>query len=74
MASGTSLYLVAAAALDAGRPGVAWPARLLAVVAFAVVLAGGWLGGTLVFTYGIRVDQAVDKPAAEALRPGKSGG
>jgi uncharacterized membrane protein len=41
----------------------------LTLVAFAVLTLGGWLGGTIVFVYGMRVLGLDDAPAAEAVLP-----
>lgn len=47
-------------------------AVLLGVTAFAVLLAGGFLGGTLAYVYGIRVLKRPDTPTADALIPGRA--
>ena len=44
----------------------------LGVVAEALLTAGGYLGGTLVFVYGVRVLGRRDAGAAEALIPGRA--
>jgi hypothetical protein len=43
---------------------------VLAVIAEATLAAGGYLGGTIVFVYGERVEGARELPVADALRPG----
>jgi uncharacterized membrane protein len=47
-------------------------AVVLGVVAELLLVAGGYLGGTLVFVYGVRVLKRRDTPVAEALVPGRS--
>lgn len=42
---------------------------VVGLIAEGVLAAGGYLGGTLVFVYGERVEGRVDTPVAEALRP-----
>jgi uncharacterized membrane protein len=39
------------------------------VVAFAVLLVGGWLGGAITFVHGMRVLNLVEEPAARAAAP-----
>lgn len=59
--------------LDGYRRGeVEGLALLLGVVAFAVLLAGGYLGGTLAYVYGVRVLKRPDVPVADALIPGRA--
>jgi uncharacterized membrane protein len=41
----------------------------LTIVGFAVLTLGGWLGGTIVFVYGMRVLSLQDAPAVEAVKP-----
>jgi uncharacterized membrane protein len=41
----------------------------LTLVAFAILTLGGWLGGTIVFVYGMRVLGLDEAPALEAVRP-----
>jgi len=41
----------------------------LTLVGFAVLTLGGWLGGTIVFVYGMRVLGADKAPALEAVKP-----
>ena len=45
---------------------------VLGICAFAVLLAGGLLGGTLAYVYGIRVLKRPDVPVADALVPGRA--
>src|SRR5919197_2933346 len=43
---------------------------IVALVAEAVLAVGGYIGGTIVFVYGERVEGRRDAPIAAALRPG----
>lgn len=52
---------------DAGALG-AGPLALT-LVAFATLTLGGWLGGTIVFVYGMRVLGLAEAPALEAVKP-----
>lgn len=45
-------------------------ALVLVLSAFAVLTAGGWLGGAIVFVHGMRVLSLADEPAARAMAPG----
>jgi hypothetical protein len=47
-------------------------ALLLGVVAQLLLTAGGYMGGTLVFVYGIRVLKRRETPVSDALIPGRS--
>ena len=58
------------------RPGynadeVRTAAWIVGLLALAVLGAGGYIGGTLVFVYGIRVVKRADTPPADALTPGR---
>ena len=44
-------------------------AFILTLVGFFLLAAGGWLGGTVVFTYGMRVLNLVEEPAHHAVSP-----
>jgi len=44
-------------------------AYTLTVIGFALLTLGGWLGGAIVFTYGMRVLRLVDEPAGRAVTP-----
>jgi len=48
-------------------------ALVLGILAELVLTAGGYLGGTLVFVYGVRVLKRRDAPIADALVPGRAG-
>jgi uncharacterized membrane protein len=39
------------------------------LVGFALLTLGGWLGGAIVFTHGMRVLKLVDEPATRAVSP-----
>jgi uncharacterized membrane protein len=43
---------------------------IVALIAEAVLAGGGYLGGTIVFVYGERVEGRRDTPVARAIRPG----
>lgn len=64
-------FLVAAALLadgwDSGE--VSGAGVLVALAAEALLTLGGWLGGTIVYVYGMRVLDAPDQPALEAVSP-----
>ena len=45
---------------------------VLGLIAEGVLAAGGFIGGTLVFVYGVRVLKRADEPVATALIPGRS--
>jgi uncharacterized membrane protein len=40
------------------------------IIGFVALTVGGWLGGTVVFTHGMRVLSLVDEPTARAITPG----
>jgi uncharacterized membrane protein len=42
---------------------------VLTVVGFLILSLGGWLGGAVVFTHGMRVLKLVDEPARNAAAP-----
>ena len=42
---------------------------VMTLIGFAILTLGGWLGGAIVFTYGMRVLNLVDEPANEQLPP-----
>ena len=44
-------------------------AFILTLVGFLMLTVGGWLGGTLVFNYGMRVLNLVEEPASRATSP-----
>jgi hypothetical protein len=42
---------------------------VLTLIGFAAMTVGGWLGGAIVFVYGMRVLSLVDEPAGRAASP-----
>ena len=42
---------------------------LLTLAGYVLLAAGGWLGGAIVFTYGMRVLNLVEEPASRAVSP-----
>jgi uncharacterized membrane protein len=42
---------------------------ILTLIAFGLLTLGGWLGGAIVFTYGMRVLELVEEPAHRAVSP-----
>jgi uncharacterized membrane protein len=44
-------------------------ALVLTLVGFALLTVGGWLGGAIVFTHGMRVLKLVDEPTGRAVSP-----
>jgi Predicted membrane protein (DUF2231). len=42
---------------------------ILTLIGFGLLTLGGWLGGAVVFTFGMRVLSLVDEPAARASSP-----
>jgi uncharacterized membrane protein len=44
-------------------------AFILTLIGFGVLSVGGWLGGTIVFHYGMRVLNLVEEPASRATSP-----
>lgn len=70
-ASALAAYLVAAPLLEPG-PGdgvVSLSGAIVSAAAWLLLLGGGWLGGTMVFRYGMRVVKAEDEPVSEAVKP-----
>lgn len=55
---------------DRGR--VETTAVVLGLIGLALLAAGGYLGGTLAFVYGIRVLNRPETPMADALVPGRA--
>jgi uncharacterized membrane protein len=61
------------AQLDGYRDGeVGSAAVALGLVALAVLAAGGYIGGSLAFVYGVRVLKRPDASVADALIPGRA--
>ena len=44
-------------------------AFILTLIGFFVLTVGGWLGGSVVFNYGMRVLNLVEEPASRAVSP-----
>jgi len=44
-------------------------AFILTLIGFFMLTVGGWLGGTIVFNYGMRVLNLVEEPASRATSP-----
>jgi uncharacterized membrane protein len=67
----TAFFLVAiGAGYSDGMDGaVGDGAFLLTLIGFFVLTVGGWLGGALVFTYGMRVLNLVEEPAHRSVSP-----
>ncbi|MBA3727900.1 MAG: hypothetical protein H0W94_01600 [Actinobacteria bacterium] len=42
---------------------------LVAVLGWVALLFGGWVGGSIVFVYGMRVIMEPSTPTREALKP-----
>jgi uncharacterized membrane protein len=65
------LFLLAAiGGYSDGMDGVVDAAALILTLAgFATLTVGGWLGGAIVFTYGMRVLNLVEEPASRAVSP-----
>jgi uncharacterized membrane protein len=71
MVSATVFFLIAAivghsAYADAS---VNTSGLILTLVGFGLLTLGGWLGGAIVFTHGMRVLNLVDEPASRAVVP-----
>jgi uncharacterized membrane protein len=46
-------------------------ALVLTLIGFGFLTLGGWLGGTIVFTHGMRVLNLVEEPTERAVTPGR---
>ena len=44
---------------------------VLTLAGFATLTAGGWIGGSIVFEHGMRVEGEPEKPARDAIVPGE---
>jgi len=71
MVSATVFFLIAAlTGYSDGMDGVVGSGSLvLNLIAFGLLTLGGWLGGAIVFTYGMRVLNLVEEPAHRAVSP-----
>lgn len=69
--SATLIFLLAAILLRRGYDidEVSLGAMLVAVLGWAALLFGGWVGGSIVFVYGMRVIMEPSTPTREALKP-----
>ena len=47
-------------------------ALTVGIISWALLLAGGYLGGALTFVYGVRVLKRPQAPMADALIPGRA--
>lgn len=71
MLSATVVFLIAAIAGHNGytEGEIYTGGVVLTLAGFALLTLGGWLGGAVVFTYGMRVLNLVDEPAVRAASP-----
>jgi uncharacterized membrane protein len=71
MLSATVLFLIAAIAGHGGYAdqAVTGGAFVLTLIGFAVLTAGGWLGGAITYVHGMRVLSLPDEPAVRAAAP-----
>jgi uncharacterized membrane protein len=72
MVTATVFFLIAAIAGhgDYVDKSVGGGPLVLTLIGFAILTVGGWLGGAIVFTHGMRVLNLVDEPASRAITPG----
>ena len=71
MVSASVFFLIAAIAGHGGSVdhAVTTGAYVLTLIGFALLTAGGWLGGAVTYVHGMRVLSLVDEPAARAAAP-----
>lgn len=71
MVTATVFFLLAAAiGYSDGMDGIIGTVPfVLTLAGFAALTLGGWLGGTIVFNYGMRVLNLVEEPARRAASP-----
>lgn len=69
MAFGVTVFLVAGALMKSGyNTGEISPlAAIVTLIGWAVLLFGGWVGGAIVFVYGMRVLNKPETPTSEAI-------
>lgn len=71
MTTATALFAIAGwllrPAYDSGEASTA--AIAMALIAYAVLAIGGWIGGSVVFVYGMRVLGEPETPTRQALSP-----
>ncbi|HEU6446181.1 MAG TPA: DUF2231 domain-containing protein [Gaiellaceae bacterium] len=74
MVSATVLFLIAAVVGhgDYVDRTVGGGALVLTLIGFGLLTLGGWLGGAVVFTHGMRVLSLVEEPTRRAVSPGRS--
>ena len=67
----TAFFLIAiGAGYGDGMDGIVTDgAFLLTLIGFFALTVGGWLGGAVVFNYGMRVLNLVEEPASQAVSP-----
>jgi uncharacterized membrane protein len=72
MVSATVFFLIAALVGhgDYVDRTVGGGALVLTLIGFGLLTLGGWLGGAVVFTYGMRVLNLVEEPTTRAVTPG----
>jgi uncharacterized membrane protein len=73
MITATVFFLIAALVGhgDYVDKAVGGAALILTLIGFGLLTLGGWLGGTVVFTHGMRVLNLVDEPTQHAVTPGR---
>jgi uncharacterized membrane protein len=71
MLAATVVFAIAAGAghADYVDGTVGGGALVLTLIGFALLTLGGWLGGAIVFTHGMRVLKLVDEPTSQAISP-----
>jgi hypothetical protein len=72
MVTATVFFLIAAIAGHGDyveRTVGGWPLALT-LIGFGFLTLGGWLGGAVVFTHGMRVLNLVEEPTRRAVTPG----
>jgi uncharacterized membrane protein len=71
MVTAVATFLVGAALLQDGWASgdVSGAAVLVALAAEVLLVAGGWIGGAIVFVHGMRVVNRVDLPTRNAVSP-----
>ena len=71
MLTATVVFAIAAGAghADYVDGSIGGGSLVLTLVGFVLLTLGGWLGGAIVFTHGMRVLKLVDEPASRAVSP-----
>jgi uncharacterized membrane protein len=72
MVTATIFFLIAASAghADYVDRTVGGGPLVITLIGYVLLAAGGWLGGAIVFTHGMRVLKLVDEPTRSAVTPG----